>query len=106
MVYQKFISYKRFEVLLSFRPKIDATHTPYYGIAKFLANLLIRLILNDFTVKDSFDVANKIHQIPKKLFDSGYRFVSFDVISLFTNVPLAKTIDIIYEKLFIINLTK
>ena len=69
------------------------------------------LTLNDFTVKDSFDAANKIQQIPKELLDSGNRFVSFDVISLFTNVPSAKTIDIILkrldsEKLFTTNLTK
>ena len=69
------------------------------------------LTLNDFTVKDSFDAANKIQQIPKELFDSGYKFISFDVISLFTNVPLAKTIDIILklvyrEKLVTTNLTR
>ena len=69
------------------------------------------LTLNDFTVKDSFDAANKIQQIPKELLDSGNRFVSFDVISLFTNVPSAKNIDIILkrlysERLFTTNLTK
>ena len=49
--------------------------------------------------------------IPKELFDSGYKLVSFDVISLLTNIPLAKTIDIILkrvycEKLVTTNLTK
>ena len=51
--------------------------------------------VNDFTVKDSIDAANKIQEIPTELFDSGYKFVSFDVISLFVNVPLRKTIGII-----------
>ena len=71
------------------------------------------LTLNDFTitVNDSLDAANKTQQIPKQLFDSAYKFISFDVISLFTNVPLAKTIDIILkrvfsEKLVTTNLTK
>ena len=69
------------------------------------------LTINEFTVKDTFDAANKIQQIPMELFDSGYKFVSFDVTSLFTNVPLAKTIDIILqrvynEKLINTNLTK
>ena len=104
-------THKKFENLPPFRPIVDTTNTPYYGIAKFLANLLNPLTLNDFTVKDSFDAANKIQQIPKELFDSGYKFVSFDVISLFTNVPLAKTIDIILkcvysENLVTTNLTK
>ena len=63
-----------------------------------------------FTVKDSLDAANKIQEIPKKLFDSGYKFVSFNVI-LFTILPLAKTIDLILkpvysEKLVTTNLTK
>ena len=104
-------THKKFEVLLPFRPKVDTTNRPYYGITKFLANLLNPLTLNDFTAKDSFDAANKIQQISKELFDSGYRFVSFNVTSLFTNVPLAKTIDIIFkrlysEKLFTTNLAK
>ena len=104
-------AHKKFEVLLPFRPKVDTTNTPYYRIAKFLANLLNPLTLNDFAVKDSFDAADKTQEILKELFDSGYRFVSFDVISLFTNVPLAKSIDIILnclysEKLLTTNLTK
>ena len=56
-----------------FRPIVDTTNTPYYEIAKFLANLLNLLTLNEFTVKDSFDAANKIQHIPKELFDSGYK---------------------------------
>ena len=104
-------THKRFEDLPPFRPIVDTTNTPYYSIAKFLANLLNPLALNNFTVTDSLDAANKIQQIPKELFDSGYKFVSFDVISLFTNVPLAKTIDIILkcvysENLVTTNLTK
>ena len=58
------------------------------------------LTLNDFTVNDSFDDANKVQEIPKKLFDSGYKFVSFDIKSLFTNEPLAKTIDIILKLVY------
>ena len=68
-------------------------------------------ILDDFTVKASFDAANKTQEIPKQLFDSGKKFVSFDVIPLFTNAPLVKTIYIIMkrvcsENLVTTNLTK
>ena len=93
-------THKKFEFLLPFREKVDTINTPYYSIAKFLANLLNPLTLNNFTVKDSFDAANKIQQIPKELFDSGNRFVSFDVISLFINIPLTKAIDIILKRLY------
>ena len=48
-------------------------------------------------VRDSFSAANKIREIPKEIFDDGYRFVSFDVESLFKSVPLNKTINIILD---------
>ena len=54
---------------------------------------------NEFTVKDSFDAANEIQAIPSELVDEGYRFVSFDVTSLFTNVPLNRTIKIILKRI-------
>ena len=102
---------KNFEVLPPFRLIVDTTNTPYYGIVKFLANLLNPLALNNFIVKESFDATNKIQEIPKELFDSSYKFVSFDVISLCTHVPLVKNIDIILkhvysEKLVTTKLTK
>ena len=83
-----------------FRPIIDATNTAHYGIVKYLSNLLHPLTENNFTVKDSFDAANKIQAIPSELFDEGYRFVSFDVTSLFTNVLLKRTIKIILKCIY------
>ena len=41
-------------------------------------------------IKDSFDAVTRIKNIPQELFNQGYRFVSFDVASFFTNVPLQK----------------
>ena len=56
----------------------DTTNTPYYGI-KFLSNLLNPLKENEYIVQDSFCAAKKIREIPKELFEDGYRFVLFDV---------------------------
>ena len=39
-------------------------------------------------MKDSSDVGNRLKTIPPELFDKEYRFVLFDVETLFTNVPL------------------
>ena len=51
---------------------------------------------NSFTVKDSFSLITDIlsfNQVP-------YNMASFDVKSLFTNIPLQETIDIYLDKLF------
>ena len=34
------------------------------------------------------------------MFEEGYQFVSFDIESLFTNVPLSKTINIILDRVY------
>ena len=60
-------------------------HLPKFR--KFLSNILNPLKENQYVVKDSFTAVNKIREILKELFDHGYRFVSFDVESLFTSVP-------------------
>ena len=60
-----------------------------------------------YTVKDSFDAANKINQILPDIHNSDeYVFVSLDVVSLFTNVPLKKTVDIYTGKEIETTLTK
>ena len=40
--------------------------------------------------KTFFEAAERIKAIPPKLFNEGYKFISFDVASLFTNVPLKR----------------
>ncbi len=56
--------------------------------------------MNDHAVKDSFEAVDRIHAIPDKLFEEGYHYVSFDVTSLFTSVPLDKTIKIILQRIY------
>ena len=56
--------------------------------------------MNSHTLKDSFDAATRIQNIPEELFRNGYRFVSFDVKSLFTNVHLKKTVNIILDRIY------
>ncbi|XP_066931457.1 uncharacterized protein [Clytia hemisphaerica] len=68
--------HKKYEHLPKFRPIVDTTGTTHYSVGKYLTNLLNPLTVNDYTLKDSFDAAEKIKQIPKELFDDGYVFVS------------------------------
>ena len=55
---------------------------------------------NEYSVKDSFEAVDRIRLIPPELFDEGYRYISFDVASLFTNVPLNRTIKITLKRVY------
>ena len=51
-----------------------------------------------YTAKDSFDAANKINQTLLDVHNSDEKvFVSLDVVSLFTNIKLKKTVNIILK---------
>jgi hypothetical protein len=65
-----------------------------------LEKLLNPLAQNEYTLCDSFHVVSKIKSVPKELFSEGYRLVSFDVVSLFTNIPVTKTVKIILDRIF------
>ena len=79
------------------RPILSAIGTINYKISKFFIPLLKHLTINEFSLNDTFSFVNKVSSItdPNK-----YYMASFDVTSLFTNVPLEETIDIIINTLF------
>ena len=53
-----------------------------------------------YTAKDSFDAANKINQTLLDVDNSDEEvFVSLDVVSLFTNVKLKETVNIILKRI-------
>ena len=93
-------THKSFKDLLAFWPIVDTTTTPHYNVSKFLFSLLNPLTINDYNLRDSFHEISEIKTIPHSLFDQDYRFVSFDIASLFTNVPLKRTIAIILKCIF------
>ena len=82
--------HKSFDRIPKFMPIIDTTGSTHYFVGKFLASLLKLLTVNEFLVKDSFDAATRINNIPKDLLESNHKFISFDVESLFTNVLISK----------------
>jgi len=66
-----------------------------YKIAKFFVPLLDKLTFNHFSIKNSYLFLKDIlSQNPSKF------MASFDITSLFTNVPLLETIDLITGTLF------
>ena len=57
--------------------------------------MLEPLTTNEYTLKDSFTFAEELQG-----FDSKLLMASFDIESLFTNIPLQETIDLCVENLF------
>ena len=93
--------HKEFVNLPKFRPITDTTGNVHYHVVKYLSELLNPLTNNEHTIKNSFDTVTRIKNIPQELLDQGYRSVLFDVVSLFTNLPLQKTINIILKKVYV-----
>ena len=82
---------------LPLRPIVSNIDTATYKTSKFLAQLLAPLGKSKYTVSSTEEFINKLKGITPP---DGYQMVSFDVVSLFTNVPLEKTIDIIINKVY------
>ncbi|XP_022790275.1 uncharacterized protein LOC111335411 [Stylophora pistillata] len=79
------------------RPILSATGTYNYALAKWLDDKLKPLSSNRYTISDTFSFADEIQNL---VIDENDILVSYDVTSLFTNVPLQETIEIIAEKAF------
>ena len=81
------------------RPIVSFINSPLYNLSKFLCKLLSPLVGNtEFTVKNSYEFVQFLNSIVLK---KNECMVSFDVVSLFTNiaVELAKkvTFDLLNE---------
>ena len=80
------------------RPIISAVGTYNYKLAKFLVEILTPLMSDSkFILKDTFDFVNKVSNLDPRI----HKFLlSFDVESLFTNIPTLETIEIILKKAY------
>ena len=76
-------------------PILAAYNAPNFHIAKYLVPLLNHLSINRYSLPNSHEFTQHILNE-----DATNFMVSVDVQSLFTNVPLLETIDIILNKLF------
>ena len=77
------------------RPILSMVQTAQYDIAKFLDFKLKPLISEKYACRDSFEFVNFISNY--ELSNKNEFMVSFDVTSLFTNVPLNETINLCCE---------
>ena len=76
------------------RPIVSAIGSPTYSLAKFVTKIISPL--TGQTVAHVLDFRN---MILKERIDESEIMVSFDVKSLFTNVPIDKTLEVIGNKL-------
>ena len=77
------------------RPALSATGTYNFKLAKWLNSILQPLIPAKHTVDSAFDFVDMLDDVP-----SAETMVSFDVVSLFTNVPVGETIQVILDAVF------
>ena len=82
---------------LPLRPVISNIGTATYELSKYLASLLQPIAKSRFSVESTKDFVQKIRE---KKIEDGYEMISFDVVSLFTSVPLDFTIDLILKKVY------
>ena len=75
---------------LALRPIVSNIGTESYQLAKYLAEWI-------YTVQSSLEI---MEHIKTKTVPHGYHLISFDVISLFTNVPLDATIDMVLKSIY------
>ena len=79
------------------RPIVSFINSPLYNLSKFLADVLKPLVgSNNFTMKNSFEFVNRIINTTVKPDEC---LVSFDVISLFSKIPVTTAKDVIHRLL-------
>ena len=79
------------------RPIMAAYNTATCNLAKFVVSLLSPFTTNEYTVANSYDFKESLSKL---IVPSDYYLVSYDVKSLFTNVPLDETINICIDVAF------
>ena len=73
-------------VIPLFRPIVASFNTYNYQLAKYLCTLLQHYLPSTYTISDSLSFVQEL-----KTIDTSNKFiVSFDVVSLFTNIPLKR----------------
>jgi hypothetical protein len=82
---------------LAMRPILSAVGTYNYNLAQWLDMTLKPLSVNNTTISDPLAFAEEIR---KTQINTGDILVSYDVSSLFTNVPVDETIELLANKAF------
>ena len=79
------------------RPIVSFINSPLYNLSKFAAKILTPLInSNNLLIKNSFELIDRISNF--KINDNDL-MLSFDVLSLFTKIPVHIAKSVIFDRL-------
>ena len=84
------------------RPILSMTGAPQHELAKWLATVLQPVVkkYSDHTVKDTFAFCANIQACAEEQTIDDTFMCSFDVVSLFTNIPLEEALEICLDTLY------
>ena len=82
--------------VLPFRLIVFSIDSFNYNLSRFLCDMLTPFILTDYCTRGSFSFVKEVQGVSV----SDYLMVSYDVCSLFTNIPLNETIDLAVDIIF------
>ena len=83
---------------LKLRPIIDQTGTHLYDCSKIIAQYLQPLAINEYTISDTLSFPDILKE---NSLDINEEYVSYDVESLFSSIPLGETIDFILHGIYV-----
>ena len=88
--------HKQFSTVPPFRPVVSSIGTFNYHLARYLGSLLTPILPMEYAAKDTFTFVQELKEVSLR----NKYMVSFDVCSLFTNIPLDETINIAVDLIF------
>ena len=83
---------------LTLRPIIDQTGTHVYKASKVISKYLEPLSKNEYVINNTLDFPEIIKSVPLQ---DDEEDVSYDVESLFTNIPVKETIEFILDEIYV-----
>ena len=76
---------------------MDQTNTMTYNTSQIISKYLQLIAENDYVMKDTLTFPKFIRDNPIK---DNEEDVSYDVVSLFTNIPIKETIEFILSEIY------
>ena len=76
------------------RPIMSFINSPTYNLSKFLSRILSSLLVNRYSVRNFKEFVDYVQNFT---ISESEILVSFDVVSLFTSVPMDKALNLVLE---------